>query len=60
MPQPVWDIGTMLYRKADTEQAGIVTGYIVRTGNSITYLVAWAEDGELEHFVFELVDEKTL
>jgi len=65
IPEPKWDIGTVLYRKVNCEDSGILTGYVIRTGNAITYLVtwadvAWAENGEIEHFSFELQDKKVL
>lgn len=60
MPTPRWDLGTVLYRKVNTEAGGMLTGYVVRAGSAITYLIAWVEDGELEHFDFELSEDKVL
>lgn len=60
LPQPLWNIGTILYRKVSCEAGGMLTGYIIRDRSPMTYLVAWAEDGELEHYGFELQDEKSL
>ncbi len=60
MPQPRWELTTTLYRKTNGEVAGILVGYVVRPGNAVTYLVAWAEDGESEHWECELTEERVL
>ena len=56
---PRWKLGTILYRKASPEEAGMLTGRIERPGVT-TYLVSWPEDGEMEHWELELTDEKVL
>ncbi len=60
LPTPRWDFGTLLYRKASSEEGGTLVGYVVRPDGRMTYLVDWAEDGEAEHFEIALSDEKTL
>lgn len=60
MPTPRWELGTILYRKADATIAGMLTGYVVRFGGAVTYIVAWVEDGEDTHWEIELTDEKAL
>ena len=54
-----WKLGTILYLKANTENAGMLTGRIERSGVT-TYLVSWPEEGEMEHWEIELTDEKAL
>lgn len=55
-----WKLGAVLYRKADTEVGGTLTGLIERPGKVVTYLVSWPEDGEMEHWELELTEERAL
>lgn len=60
LPIPRWDLGTLLYRKANPEEGGTLVGYVVRPGSQLTYLVDWSEDGEREHWDISLSEEKGL
>lgn len=58
--KPTWPLETVLYHKTNPEMAGILTGHIARPGGVMTYLVAWPEEGEVEHWECELVEDKPL
>ncbi len=58
MPTPRWEFGTILYQRVDTENGGIVTGYNVRPGGGLTYLLTWGTAEESAHYEFELTDER--
>lgn len=59
--KPAWDIGTVLYRRADPESApGMLTGIMIRAHEVTTYLVSWTDEGEMEHWECELTEEKAL
>lgn len=58
LPRPRWELGTILYLKANTEEAGMLVGYIIRPNLCITYLVMWPENGEMEHWEMELTEDK--
>ncbi len=60
LPTPRWDLGTLLYRKANSEIGGTLVGYVIRPDGRITYLVDWSEDGEAEHWEVALSDERSL
>jgi hypothetical protein len=50
---PAFDIGDVVQLRANVETIGIVTG-IVRREAGWTYLVAWPETGEHEHYSCEI------
>lgn len=57
--KPHWDLGMTIYHKTNPEMAGILTGRIERPDDVVTYLVAWPEEGEVEHWECELTEDKT-
>lgn len=59
LPIPLFDLGSVVFAKINPEQKGLVTGYLVRPGNTIIYLVTWSEDmDEKECWPCELTEEK--
>lgn len=58
LPTPRWPFGTVVYLKVSSESVGMVTGYIVRPGNVLVYLVSW-HDKEDDRWEEELTDERT-
>lgn len=58
MPSPTYTIGSTVYLRVNHEQKGMVTGYTVRGGGIILYLVTWGDPiTELEHWSCELSDD---
>lgn len=58
LPSPTWPYGQRLYLRANSDFVGLVTGYVFRPGTSISYLIAWSDGDEREHWDFELTAEK--
>ncbi len=59
MPVAKWEIGQLVYLKANTDWSGYVTGFVVRAGSTLQYLVSYPGDGgEQSHFEFELSEDK--
>ncbi len=60
MPIPTYSIGSIVYLRVNQEKRGMVTGYTVRAGNILLYLVTWGDPvEETEHWIYELSDEPT-
>lgn len=59
MPTPQFDLSSAVYSKINPDFKGMVTGYLVRPGPTLIYLVTWSEDlEERESWGTELTDEK--
>lgn len=56
---PTFSIGETVWHRCDTECPGIVTGYLVRSGGHLLYLVCWGGE-ETSHYEFELTDERPI
>lgn len=50
---PAFDIGDIVRLRANDEVHGVVTGVVRREGGW-TYIVAWPETGEQEHYSCEI------
>lgn len=58
LPIPTYSIGSIVYLRANHEQKGMITGYVVRGGGVILYLVTWGDPiTETEHWSCELSDD---
>jgi hypothetical protein len=59
LPNPKFDFGTTVYPVLcpSKENAGMVTGYILRPGGHILYLVSDESGTESEREAIELTDE---
>lgn len=59
LPVPRFEIGSLVYARSSPEMAGMITGYVIRPGNVLLYLVTWAEEQEeRECWEIELTSEK--
>jgi hypothetical protein len=59
-PVPLFPLGSIVYLRVNAERRGMVTGYMVRPGGLLLYLVSWDEPiSEAEHWGCELSDTKT-
>lgn len=59
LPPPAYALGSFVYARTNPEMAGMVTGYVIRPGDTIIYLVTWAEEQEeRECWAIELTNEK--
>lgn len=57
---PVFTLGTIVYLRVNSERKGMVTGYLVRPGGYLLYLVSWDDPvDEKEHNACELSDTKS-
>lgn len=52
-----FDLGELVYMRANTELAGIVNGILARSG-SIQYVVGWGDHEEAIHYDFELLSKE--
>lgn len=52
-----FELGQLLYLRANMEFAGVVSGLIIRPGLA-TYLVTWGDHEQTEHLECELLAEK--
>lgn len=61
LPTPQYEIGSFVYPRLDpcTDQGGVITGYVIRPGGNLIYLVTNAEGDEKERFPEELTNEVT-
>lgn len=57
---PKFAHGTIVYLKAGGDLVGMVTGYIVRAGNVLNYIIGWNNGEESLHYEIELTDERAL
>ena len=55
-----WDLGTILYLKVSPEEGGMLTGYVIRPGGIVGYLITWSDKEEQTHWEIELTEEKGL
>lgn len=53
-----FDLGDLVYLKADPEARGMITGIILRPSNHYVYYVTWGDHEETVHHEVELTDEK--
>lgn len=59
LPSPQFDLGSIVFSKINPDLKGMVTGYLVRPGSTLIYLVTWSEDlDEKECWATELTEEK--
>lgn len=58
LPVPRWEMGTLLYLRANPESVGMVTGYLYRPGPVLLYVMGWT-DREDDRWEQELTEEKT-
>ncbi len=58
LPTPRWDIGTVLYLRVAAEEGGMLTGYVIRPGGVMSYLITWGDGDEKTHWEVELTSEK--
>jgi hypothetical protein len=57
---PIYKIGKNVYCVTNPDLFGIVTGIIIRSvkHNQYIYLVSWNGGAEMDHFDFELREDK--
>ena len=53
-----FQIGDIVYMKVAPEDAGMVTGYLIRP-TGVSYAVTWADADEKFHFAVELTADKS-
>lgn len=57
LPKISFALGTRVYLKLNAEDAGIITGIIIRV-NGVLYFVSWGDRSETTHYEMELQTEK--
>lgn len=51
-------LAQLVYLRANSDWAGIVTGILLRPDGAFCYFVTWGDHEETQHFECELTDEK--
>lgn len=54
------NIGQIVWLKVQPEMKGMITGIIVRSGPSISYLITWNDGEESTHYEIEVTEEKPI
>jgi hypothetical protein len=58
MPTAKFELGTTVFLRVAPEDAGMVTGYTIRFGPTLTYLITWGDGEERTHWEMELTSER--